>query len=124
MIIDPSKHVPPLLEIQWSSLQFTGYLVSCTQKFLKFNEQGTPLRATLDVEFKEYLKPSEIAELSPNESPDTTKFRTVHQGDSLWALAGKEYGQCGAWREIARENHITNPRLLKTGSTLRLPALD
>ena len=28
MEIDPDRHVPPLLKLKWSSLQFTGYLIS------------------------------------------------------------------------------------------------
>lgn len=123
MVIDSKKHVPPLLKIEWSSLQFEGHLISCEQKFTKFSESGAPVRATLNVVFKRYRKPSDIAAMKPNESPDTAKYRTVHQGDSLWAFVSKEYGQCGAWREIARANALANPRLLDTGRVIRLPAL-
>ena len=48
MLIEPSEHVPPLLKLEWSSLQFEGHLVSCSQNFTKFNETGMPVRATLD----------------------------------------------------------------------------
>jgi nucleoid-associated protein YgaU len=57
-------------------------------------------------------------------SPDTAKFRTVHQGDSLWAMSAKEYGECSSWRLIAAANGIENPRLLDSGSTLSLPAIE
>ena len=123
MLIDSETHVPPLLKIEWSSLQFTGHLVNCTQRFTKFNEKGMPVRATLNVTFKEYMKPSEIAEKAPKESPDTAKYRTIRDGDSLWGMSGKEYGECASWRVIAAANRIENPRLLDTGSMLRLPAL-
>ena len=123
MIIDPRTHVPPLLKIEWSSLQFEGYLVSCQQKFSMFNQLGKPVRATLDVTFKQYMPPSKIAKMKPNESPDTEKYRTVHQGDSLWSFSGREYGQCEQWRVIAEANGIVNPRRLDTGSVIKLPAL-
>ncbi len=123
MIIDSGTHVPPLLKIEWSSLQFEGHLISCEQKFTKFSEMGAPVRATLNVVFKQYIKPSKVAEMKPNESPDTAKYRMVHQGDSLSGFAGKEYGQCGLWREIARANAIDNPRLLNTGGLIRLPSI-
>ena len=97
--------------------------MSCQQKFTKFSESGAPVRAKLSVVFKQYLEPSKIAEMKPNESPDTAKYRTVHQGDSLWGFSGREYGQCAQWRVIARANEIDNPRLLDTGSLIRLPAL-
>lgn len=124
MRIDPSLHAPPRLKLEWASLQFTGYLVNCTQKFVKFNEQGTPVRATLDCTFQEYVEPGKIASLTPNESPDTTKYRTVTQGDALWSLAAREYGQPAQWREIANANGLTNPRKLRTGDMLVLPGLD
>lgn len=123
MVIDASTHVPPLLKIEWSSLQFEGHLVNCSQKFTMFNQLGTPVRAVLNVTFKQYRKPSQIAKMRPNESPDTEKYRTVHQGDALWSFSGREYGQCSQWRVIADANSIENPRLLDTGNTIKLPAL-
>jgi hypothetical protein len=123
MIIDSSTHVPPLLKIEWGSLQFKGHLVSCYQKFTKFNETGVPVRAVLDVTFKQHVEPTKVAEMRPNESPDTAKYRLVRQGDSLWALAGKEYGDCAQWRAVARANGLENPRRLTSGETIKLPAL-
>ena len=124
MFIDPSKHVPPLLRIKWASLQFEGYLSSCKQTFTKFNESGTPVRAILNTVFVEYIKPSEVAERAPKQSPDTSKYRTKNETDSLWAYAGREYGSCDRWRDIATANNIDNPRLLESGRILRLPAID
>ena len=123
MLTESSVHVPPLVKIEWSSLQFEGHLTSCRQEFIKFNERGLPVRAKLHCVFKRYLKPSEIAKLKPNESPDTTKYRTVNQGDSLWAFASKEYGECGRWREIADANGMVNPRVMDTGKVIQIPAL-
>lgn len=123
MVIDKRTHVPPLLKLEWSSLQFTGHLVSCSQRFTKFTEIGTPVRAVLNATFKKYAEPSKIAEILPNESPDTAKYRTVHQGDALWSFSGREYGQCEQWRVIAEANGIDNPRLLETGRMIKLPAL-
>ena len=59
----------------------------------------------------------------PLESPDRTKCRTLYEGQSLWGLAYEEYGDPEKWKEIARENHITNPLQVKPGQVLRLPAL-
>lgn len=123
MLIEPSKHVPPLLKLEWSSLQFEGHLVSCTQNFTKFSESGMPVRATLDCVFKQYIEPGKIAEMEPVGSPDTAKYRTVHQGDALWAFSAREYGQCELWREIAAANGIDNPRMLDTGDIIEIPAL-
>jgi len=123
MSIDADTHVPPLLKIEWGSLQFTGHLVSCSQKFTKFSETGAPVRAVLSVRFVDYVEPGKSAQMSPNQSPDTAKYRVVHQGDSLWAFSAREYGDPAQWRVVARANGMANPRLLTSGETIRLPAL-
>ena len=123
MEIDPDKHVPPLVKLKWASLQFEGHLISCRQNFVRFSEQGVPLRAWLDCVFQEYIPPKKAGLARPLESPDTTKYRTVRQGDSLWALSAREYGQPEQWRAIADANGLANPRLLRSGARLVLPAL-
>lgn len=123
MEIDPDKHVPPLVKLKWSSLQFTGHLVQCTQHFVRFNERGIPMRAWLDCAFQEFVAPLKANLPRPLESPDTTKYRTVYQGDSLWSMSAKEYGQPEQWRAIADANGLTNPRHLRSGTQLVLPAL-
>ena len=120
MEIDPKLHVPPLLRLDWGSLHFTGHLVQCEQNFVRFNEKGVPVRAWLECTFRQFI--SNIGTKSL-ESPDTTKYRTVRQGDTLSGFAGREYGEAGRWREIANANHLTNPRLLRSGDTIALPAL-
>ena len=69
------------------------------------------------------VKPFVYQDIFETAGPDTTKYRTLHQGDSLWALSAREYGEAGRWREIARANEIENPRLLRSGETVVLPAL-
>lgn len=123
MEIDPDKHVPPLLKLKWSSLQFTGHLISCRQTFVRFGERGVPLRAWLDCVFQEFIAPQKATLPRPLESPDTTKYRTVHQGDTLWSLSAKEYGQPEQWRAIADANGLSNPRTLRSGDRLVLPAI-
>lgn len=124
MEIDPDKHVPPLLKLKWASLQFTGHLISCQQNFVRFNEQGIPLRAWLDCVFQEFIPPQKATLPRPLESPDTTKYRTVHQGDALWSLSAREYGQPEQWRAIADANGLANPRTLRSGDRLVLPAIN
>ena len=122
--IDPDEHRPPLLKVKWGSLQFKGYLASCRQSFLKFDERGHPVRARLDCTFVEHVDLERVLGSNPFNSPDTTKYRRVKTGDSLWALAAKEYGQSSQWRVIADANGLTNPRMLHSGDLLRLPALE
>lgn len=125
LLVHPDLHRPQKVELKWSSLQFSGYLVWCSQNFVKFNEQGMPVRAWLDCSFLE-ARSQLAAKLGTGKSlnsPDTTKFHTVSQGESLWSLSTEAYGQPDQWRLIADANGIENPRRLMSGETLRLPAL-
>lgn len=66
------------------------------------------------------LKPSSISE--NNESQN--KNYEVVRGDSLWKIAEKEYGDGNKWVNIAKENKLTNPRVLMIGQKLILPKND
>ena len=122
--VEPSVHRPPRVKVEWASLQFEGYLASCQQQFLKFDEKGQPVRAKLLCQFIESLDIDKMLGTSPRESPDTTKYRRIRQGDSLWALSAEEYGETGQWRVIASANGLVNPRMLRTGDLIGLPALE
>ena len=122
--VEPSVHRPPKLKVEWASLQFQGFLASCQQQFLKFDEKGQPVRAKVICQFIESLALDKMLGKAPRESPDTTKYRRVHKGDSLWALSAEEYGEAEQWRVIAEANGLTNPRLLRTGDLIGLPALE
>ena len=120
--VNSDLHRPPLLKIEWSTLQFEGFLTSVSVQYTKFVESGTPVRAVMNCEFTEQLSKKYIFG-RPKNSPDTTKFHTIHEGDSLWALSAKEYGQCDSWRLIADENNIANPRKLYSGKMIKIPAM-
>ena len=106
-----------------SSLQFRGFLYQCSERFVRFDEKGRPVRAFLNCTFIEHREYKNLLVANPLNSPDTTKYHTVRQGDSLWSLAAEEYGDAGKWREIAAANGISNPRRLRSGETLVVPAL-
>jgi nucleoid-associated protein YgaU len=89
-----------------------------------FLSDGTPVRASLNVTLKEYKELEiQVKEISL-QSADRTKTRQVKQGDSLWFIAAKEYGNPALWRHIAEANKIDNPRVLKPGMELIIPPLE
>ena len=122
--VDVDLHRPPLLEVQWATLQFKGFLASCSQQFIKFDESGRPVRAIMQCQFVEKVDLEKLAGIKPKGSPDTSQYRQVYQGDALWAISAKKYGTCDQWRVVAQANGLTNPRMLRTGDTLVLPAID
>ena len=123
MYLDTDLHRPPELKIEWSSLQFKGFLSTCEQRFVRFDEQGRPVRAFLTCTFIERRDSDKQFVANPLNSPDTTKYHTVKQGDSLWSLAAEEYGDPAQWRSIADANGLASPRRLRNGEMLVVPAL-
>ena len=123
MHVDNNKHRPPRLMLKWASLQYKCFLVDCTQTFTRFNEKGKPVRARLNCTFIQHVSLKEMASEVPLHSPDTTKYRTVRDKDSLWAMSDAAYGDPGDWRVIADANGIRNPRTLHSGDRLVLPAI-
>jgi nucleoid-associated protein YgaU len=121
--IDPKIHAPPVLKFVWGSLNFTCVLSRVTKKFTLFRSDGKPVRATLTVTFNEYR--TEISSRERHlESSDRTKTYVIKEGDSLWAIAAREYGDPAFWRPIADENRIENPRLLEIGKEISIPPLE
>ncbi len=111
---------PPVLLVTWGSLQFKCVLESIGQKFIMFLEDGMPVRARLTVSFKEY----EQLEVEIKQGffivPPTV--HNLAEGETLSKLADLFLGDPGAWREIAEQNNIDDPRRIASGTTLLIPS--
>jgi hypothetical protein len=124
MAIDKDMHAPPPCKVVWGSLEFVGFLENMTRKFTLFLNDGTPVRARVTLKFKEYI-PVEIQTKSvPRQSPDRRKSHRLQEGESLWQLAYRSYGDAACWRVIAEANDIDNPLALQVGKTLVIPPLE
>ncbi len=122
--IDKDLHAPPVCKFVWGSLQFKAVLEKVTKKFSMFLSDGTPVRAKLNVSFKEYKTYSELIKNPPRQSSDRTKRRILKEGETLWSLAAMEYHDPGEWRHIAKANGITNPRTVPPGTEITIPPLE
>jgi hypothetical protein len=132
MMIDESlkdhttqKGRPPKVRFQWGrAWSFEAVITSITQKFTLFKEDGTPVRATLDVSFQQVI--DEL--FHPNQNPTSGansggRQWTVKEGDSLSSIAYAEYGDATRWRPIADANRLQQVRKLRPGTVLEIPNL-
>ena len=130
MEIDKGLHAPPICEFIWgpplgtpTGLQFAGIIEKVSQRFTFFLDDGTPVRATLNLTFKEYKTVEQQLQEIGRESPDRTKRAVFKQGEALWLYAHTEYGDPAHWRVIADKNELENPRLIEPGTELEVPPL-
>jgi nucleoid-associated protein YgaU len=93
-------------------------------KFTLFLADGTPVRATLGVTFKEFIDVAVLVRQQPTQSSDHYKKHVVKSGDRIDNIAGEEYGDAGKWRPIAEANRLDDPRYLQPGRALLIPALE
>ena len=123
-MVDGDRHAPPLVKFAWGEISFPSVVESANTTYTMFQRDGTPVRARMDVTFREYTPPKKQLDEEPRHSPDTTTVHRVTEGDTLWALAATEYGKPEAWRAIARANGIVNPRRITPGTELTIPPLE
>jgi nucleoid-associated protein YgaU len=121
MDIDSELHAPPVCLFVWGAFVFQCIIERVSKKFTLFLPQGIPVRATLTVSLKEYKETGVMVKELDLHSADLTKSWTVKQGEDLWSIAAKEYGDPADWRLIAEENNIDNPRNLQPGQRLVIP---
>ena len=122
--IDGSLHAPPRVEFKWGVLACKAVVEKLSQKFTMFLSNGTPVRATLNVSFKQYKTITEQLADPRRNSADKTKRRELSRASSIWLMANQEYGDPRYWRLIARANGIDDPRAVAPGTALVVPPLE
>jgi hypothetical protein len=121
--VDSELHAPPVLLVSWGSLQFRCVLARANQQFIKFMEDGRPVRARLTVTFNEFIDASRESRQVKRQTANFTKVHVAAEGETLSDLAGRFYEDPRMWRAIAIENGIDDPLTDFAGDWLRIPAL-
>lgn len=130
MIVDPKlvdaknkKGRPPKVIFQWGQTWlFKAVIASITQKFTMFIHDGTPVRATLNVTFRQVEDEGALAKQNPTSGgTGGERLWTVSEGDTLGWIAHKEYGDTTKWRQIAEANRLSRVRRLPAGLVLVIP---
>lgn len=118
--VDPKLGRPPRVLFSWGGFTFEGVLEEVSQRFILFSQKGTPVRALLQVSFREYRPPKGSSQQSRSRRASSTG-QPVRPGENLSAIAGRELGDPARWREIAELNDIDDPEQLPAGKALQLP---
>ena len=63
---------------------------------------------------------SALPEVTPTNAIPENSY-TVQKGDDLWNIAVRAYGDGYKWVEIANANNLSEPGLIFSGNTLKLP---
>jgi nucleoid-associated protein YgaU len=131
MKVDSNLHAPPRVQLAWGSGgQLTSYgatispwlvLESVSEEFSLFSPGGVPLRAKLNVSFREAWTIEQQLQVTPRHSSDRTTLHRVVRGETLSHIAAEEFGDPTQWRLIADTNNLDNPRLLTPGQVLVIP---
>jgi hypothetical protein len=129
--IDGNLHAPPRVRLAWGSGgQLTSYgarispwliLESLSEEFSLFSPGGVPVRAKLNVSFREAWTISQQLQVTPRHSSDRTTLHRVVRGETLCQIAYEQYSDPTQWRLIADANSLDNPRLLTPGEVLVIP---
>lgn len=91
----------PCCIFKWGKLSFKGYVTSIDENFTRFNEQGIPIRAVVNLTIEEKID----IKNSKNKLKDKSTFNYV---DNLCDLADNPE----EWRKLAKKMQILNPRLM------------
>lgn len=122
--VDPDLRRPPVFEFLWGRERVCRWVLERVGgRFTLFLADGTPVRATLSVVFREFADAAVTVSEVGARAAETTRTYVVKRGDTLSGIAAAQYGDASRWRGIAAANRITNPRTLQPGTPLALPAL-
>ena len=119
------KGRPPMVEFRWGKTwSFRAVITNIVQKFTLFRYDGTPVRATLDVEFLQAKEEGRY----PGQNPTTVSIpgyrqRLVKEGDTIDWIAFEEYGDASRWRHIAAINNLDDPLAIHPGQLLAIAPL-
>ena len=121
---------PPLLLVVWGvdSLKLYCVLKSVNQTYNMFARDGTPIRASLQLEFEE-LDPAiyQIVNDDGSTGRDTetgSKVIITSKGDDCFSVSLKAYGSATHYKEVAKANKIYDiSKKFQKGLVLNCPKL-
>ncbi len=116
---ETGKGEPPPVMFEWGKLHFKAVITSMSQKFLLFNEEGVPLRCTVEVSLRQYLDDADIAPQTADQTSSSSSSgstTTMIEGQRLDHVAADS--GASSYRDVAEANNIDNPLNVPAGTEL------
>jgi hypothetical protein len=116
-------HRPPRVQVAWGSQLVIASAVAqrLAVTYTLFDVLGRPARATARLTLRQHTAAAQQRAEAGHQSPDRDNVATVREGDTLPAIAFREYRDAGKWRAIALANGIADPLDLTPGRALLVP---
>jgi hypothetical protein len=123
--VSPSQqHRPPTVQFTWGTfLSFKAAITKMISRFTLFLDDGTPVRASVDVTFTQIVDQEFFPPQNPTSGGRTgERIHRLAPRETLDQVAYAAFGQTGLWRALAAFNGIDDPLRLQAGDPILLPA--
>jgi hypothetical protein len=123
LVQDGRLHRPPRVTVTWGGRVVIASAVAqkLSVTYNLFDVGGRPARATARLTLRQHTSAATQLAEAGRQSPDRNSVTTVREGDTLPAIAYREYRDATRWRAIAEANRITDPLDLVPGQPLLVP---
>ena len=119
------KGEPPHCIFRWGRFEFEAVITRMTQKLTLFLQDGTPVRAVVNLSLQQVIDEEEHAAQNPTSGGGVApKTRVLYAGSRLDLIAWEEYGDSTRWRLLAQANNILDPLHLRAGQVIVVPPLE
>jgi len=118
-----TQHRTNYLKIVWGSLSIICVCKTLNITYTLFKEDGSALRATIDIGLAETIDFKTKAKEAQKSSPDLTHIRTVKAGDTLPLMTYRIYGDSSYYLEVARANQLKSIHAIKPGDQIYFPPI-
>lgn len=118
---------PPTVTFHWGEYlhSWPAVITSLSVDFSYFSASGVPLRATVDMDLKQYEESDAFGPQNPTSgTPRPHRVHRVQPGETLDRISARYYGDSTKWRALAIANGVEDPLTVRPGSLLSVPRLD
>ena len=113
--------LPAFAIFGWDKVYFRGFIEKVDATYMMFHENGVPVRAKCTITLTE-TPPGAKKQNPTSGSEGAQAIVQLVDGDSLAAIAFREYGDASMWRTIAEANSIDDPLRIAPGIRLLVPS--